>query len=376
MVKVLFIIYDLERGGPEMRLLNFARHFSQEISMHICVTSTNVSLLDEFRKCGIPVTIIPIAKPWFEWHKIHCIYKYCRDNAIDVVNVFDIKGLIAAWYIKLIGGKITTVYNHVNSFQMLGETKYKLLKLLLRKCDGFICNSMYSQKQIEDIVPQGFIRVIYNGIETGKFSLDSDMRQRIRHQLGITDDCILLGIVANFRKEKNPDLLIDGFNELSKKNEKLKLLCVGGGALLDHTKKRVTNLGLEEKILFTGYTSDVVDYMQAFDIMVLTSLSEGFPTVILEGMSLGLPVVSSNVGGCAEIIEQNVNGILYESNDLEGFVAAVELLAGNNEIWRQMSNNASVTVRRTFTLEQMISGYTKQYVELCDNKTISSARVK
>lgn len=376
MVNVLFIIYDLERGGPEMRLLNFARHFTQDVCMHVCVTSDKVSLLEEFRKCGIPVTIIPIAKPWFEWRKLHRIANYCRDNAIDVVNVFDLKGLIAGWYIKLIGRRIAMVYNHVNSFQMLRKAKYELLKIFLKKCDYFICNSKYSKYQIEDIVPDGPIRVINNGIETSTFSLDSDLRLRIRHKLGITADCILLGIVANFRKEKNPDFLIDGFHELSKRNQNLKLLCVGGGALLDHAKSRVSGLGLEHKILFTGYTSDVVDYMQAIDIMVLTSLSEGFPTVILEGMGLGLPVVSSNVGGCAEIIEQNVNGILYEPNHLEGFVAAVELLVSNNEILCQMSNNASATVRRSFTLEQMIAGYTDLYLEFSDKKTTSSASVK
>ena len=90
---LLFIIYDLERGGPEMRLLDFAKHFPDDLKMHICVTSTNLSLLEKFQEYGIDIKIIPIAKPYFEVNKIFRIYNYIIENRICIINSVDIKAL-------------------------------------------------------------------------------------------------------------------------------------------------------------------------------------------------------------------------------------------------------------------------------------------
>ncbi|MBJ6723679.1 glycosyltransferase [Geomesophilobacter sediminis] len=365
-LNVVFIIYDLERGGPEMRLLSFARHLPRDIRMHVLVTSSQVSMLEEFRQCGVPVTVIHIDRPWLEPGKLRQVADYCKAVSADVINIFDLKGLIIAGYLKLHGVKTPTVYNHVNSLQMLGAFKHAAVKALFRFTDYFICNSDYSKKQIDSYIDPGRIHVVYNGVDVQKFSLDLAVKNRVREELGVPGPCTLLGIVANLRREKNPDFLIDSFHRLSRRHDAVKLLCVGGGALLDHAKEKVRSLGMEERVLFTGYTKDVATYLQAIDIMVLTSISEGFPTVILEAMSMGIPVISSNVGGCPEIVRSGVNGILFDVNNADGFVEAVESVLNDRDRYRSLSAEAIGTVRSSFTIETMIAGYTRCYREFAN----------
>ena len=79
-------------------------------------------------------------------------------------------------------------------------------------------------------------------------------------------------------------------------------------------------------MIFTGYSKDVAEYLSLMNIFVLCSLQEGLPNVLLQAMSMEIPVISSDVGGCPEIIDNMANGILYPSNHLEKFIEAVEML--------------------------------------------------
>ena len=102
---------------------------------------------------------------------------------------------------------------------------------------------------------------------------------------------------------------MDAFEILSGKHNDLKLLCVGGGKYLESTIRIATQRKIIEKVIFTGYSDHVIDYLNAIDILVLTSSWEGFPNAILQAMSMGIPVVVSNVGGCSEIVDNMINGI-------------------------------------------------------------------
>ena len=144
-------------------------------------------------------------------------------------------------------------------------------------------------------------------------------RTKLRSDLEFKEKEIILGIVANFRRQKNYPFLLRAFEILSAKHENIKLLCVGGGEYLEQTIAAASQLNLAKKIIFTGYSGRVIDYLNTMDILVLPSLWEGLPNAIIQAMSMGIPVVASNVGGCPEIINNMKNGLLFPSNNLDEF---------------------------------------------------------
>ena len=157
---------------------------------------------------------------------------------------------------------------------------------------------------------------------------------------------------------------MNAFRILFQRNRNLKLICVGGGSYLSDIKRMALKYHLEKAVIFTGYSPHVVEYLSLMDVFVLCSLKEGFPNVLLQAMTMSLPVVSANVGGCSEIIDHMKNGILYPSNDLGEFIETIETLTTDTAFASRLGANAKRTVEEKFSLDRMIKEYATFYNEL------------
>ena len=85
-INVLFLIYDLERGGPELRLLDFAKFFPESIRIFLCVTSKQLALIEKFRSLNVDIKVIPIDKIYLSPAKIIRIWQYCKINNIEIID--------------------------------------------------------------------------------------------------------------------------------------------------------------------------------------------------------------------------------------------------------------------------------------------------
>jgi len=359
---ILFIIYDLERGGPEVRLLELARHLSSDINFFICVTSNNLSMLPDFEKTNAIINVIPVSKPYLEIKKIFEFINIIRDNNINVVNVFDLKGLMIAYIIKTFSIRnLKIIYNNVNSIQSFALKNRLFLRLLGHKIDHILSNSFYSFNQIQSVFRNIGGTVVYNGVDLTKYKPDNELRKKIRSLYGFSDHDIVIGTIANFRPQKNYEFLIESFKEFSGKNSFAKLLCVGGGPLLDKIKTHTNNLGLNDKVVFTGYSNDIPALLNAMDIFVLASTHEGLPNGILQAMCARIPVISTSVGGCPELIDHMNTGILMGSNNKEEFISAISAIVNDDKFRTLLANNAKDFVDMKFGQQDMLANYLKFY---------------
>ncbi|MBO4636394.1 MAG: glycosyltransferase [Clostridiales bacterium] len=138
--------------------------------------------------------------------------------------------------------------------------------------------------------------VINNGIDHQKYRFNSEKRQTIRSEYGISNDTFVLGTVGRLAYEKNPLFMIELFNEYKKKHKKTVFLHVGTGVYLEQMKQRIKELSLEDSYLLLGERKDVYDLLNAFDVFLLPSLYEGFPLVLVESQANGLQcVISDNI---------------------------------------------------------------------------------
>lgn len=149
-----------------------------------------------------------------------------------------------------------------------------------------------------------------HGIDVAHAASFSSQRSAARAEFGISDDEFVIGTVANFRVQKDYPNLLEAARQLTARGVAARWLIVGQGPLEMETRQLAHTLALGDRSLFTGFRPDAVRVMSAFDVFTLASSWEGLPVALMEALALGLPVVSTGVGGVAEAMEDGVDAIL------------------------------------------------------------------
>jgi glycosyltransferase involved in cell wall biosynthesis len=166
--------------------------------------------------------------------------------------------------------------------------------------------------------------VVPNGVDLNKFRLME--RQEAKRQLGLDDDKRYLLYVGRLVAVKGLDLLLDAFAQLVQNQRDVELVLVGDGAERLVLAQRATTLGIRDKVHFVGAQPHerVVLWMNAGDVFCLPSHKEGLPTVLLESLACGTPVVATSVGGIPEIVTDGQVGRLVHSRDPREMAACIE----------------------------------------------------
>lgn len=144
---------------------------------------------------------------------------------------------------------------------------------------------------------------VYNGIDLRKFVACPEKREIIRQQYGIGNSYFLFLNVGRLMPAKDQRNLISAFHSVVVKYPSVKLLIVGEGELRQELEEYVSHLNLEQQVILAGSQQHVEDYYNAADCFVLSSAWEGFGIVLAEAMACGLPVIATDSGGCAEVVD-------------------------------------------------------------------------
>lgn len=171
---------------------------------------------------------------------------------------------------------------------------------------------------------------------------------------------ITLVHVSNFRPVKRIEDLIYSMCIITKKEPHAQLILVGDGPERHNIERLIDKLDLRRNIIMTGYRSDVAAMMNCADVLVLCSETENAPLTILEGMSCGLPIIATNVGGIPEQVQDGVNGLLVPLKHPEEIAEAALKLNSDEKLLAKMGENARKTVLEKYTKEIVL----KQYIDV------------
>lgn len=185
---------------------------------------------------------------------------------------------------------------------------------------------------------RGRVRVVRNGIDLQAPAKKSSPPINVRRQLGLSHDERLLVAVGRLSPEKGIDVLIDALARL--RAPQVRLALVGDGPERERLHARADRAGLAERVAFVGHVATPGDYLQAADIVVLPSRSEGIPNVALEAMALGRPLVATAVGGTPEIVVDGVSGILVRADDSECLAAALDHVLADSDLAARLADGA------------------------------------
>lgn len=223
------------------------------------------------------------------------------------------------------------------------------------------CESYISQ----NIVSRNKMRTMYNGVDIKKFNYSLQQRIKIRRELKVNDQTKIIGFVGRISKEKNLPNLINAVALLSLD---YKLLILGDGPELVNIKELVNDKKIGESIIFLGKVENPSEYYSAFDVLVLSSDTEGLPTVILEAIASKCPVVATDCGGVKEIFPNNYNYIVPKSDSFNLSQKINDILnLEKNTIERVIDSNYR-KLSTIFSLKNGVNQWLDLYKELLNEK--------
>lgn len=207
--------------------------------------------------------------------------------------------------------------------------------------------------------------VILNGIDEPTPVPGEDVH-RLRREMGIPKDTTVVGLVGRLFAWKGHHLLLQALAEVMFGRKDVFGLFVGGGGhranvgYTAYVARLTRDLGIEDRVLFTGQVANTVPYMQAMDILVSASAPEPFGLVLLEAMALEVPVIAVDAGGPTEIIVNGESGLLVPSNRPEDLVPAIQALVSEPGWRRQLAVAGRAHYLERFTGERMTRDIERQ----------------
>ncbi len=201
--------------------------------------------------------------------------------------------------------------------------------------------------------------VIHNGINVDFFQQysKSNRIEKCREQLGIPLAVPVIAMNASLSPAKRHEHMLEAIERLKAEGVELFLLIIGDGSRRAYLEELAVTRGIRHQILFTGYVRDVRPYLMCADISALTSTAvETFSMAALESMAMGKPVILSNIGGAPEIVDQGVNGYLYNAGNVTELMMYIKKLLKNKRC-QQMGGHAMEKAEKMFGCERMLDDY-------------------
>ena len=218
-----------------------------------------------------------------------------------------------------------------------------------------------SQQIGKDAVSEGVhpekILVIPNGVESLDFDLS--MRAKKRAELDIQPGQFVVLSVGRLSYEKGHDVLINAIPAILQKYSQTIFIFSGDGPQRPTLENQVDKLDIRQNVVFLGVRNDVRELITAGEVFVFPSRSEGLGQALLEAMSVGIPVVASNIGGIPEVIENGKSGVLVTPEKPDAFARAIIELLGNEEQRKNFSSAAHEMVREKYPIQKMFDSYIK-----------------
>lgn len=310
-----------------------------------------------------------------ETHLVHlaplfnplALWRLTRLLARERVTILQTHGARANFYGRIAGRLagvpviISTVHNSLKDYEVPSFTRWLYtvaLRLTLPFVHRIICVSDSNRRDLIEECPAtaALIQTVYNGVDLSAFPSQPN-RQKIRQEFGITGGPVLV-MIARLTEAKGHRYLLQALPCLLETWPRLCCVFAGDGELRDQLHRLAVELAVEGSCRFVGVREDIADILAAADVVVLPSLSEGFPFVLLEALAMGCPVVASRVNGIPELIENHKTGLLVPARDPRALAAAIREMLSNPTAASKLGAAGRAVVRERFTVDRMVANTT------------------
>lgn len=347
-------------GATENYIYDLASNVDHErFRVHlICGDAPALHRFDTLRRHGVTVHRAP--RSWFvgkAFQAVPPLRKFLRELAPQIVHFNDpcINGILAAWWARV---PFPVMTHHTPELDRRYSVVGRLLEAIaFRTRPWTIFTSEPSRRLgIEKGVPLQHSVVIPYGLRPEWFATpDPEARQRVRSELGISEDQVVVLNAARLSKQKRHDCLLDACKRVRAKTDRVVFLVAGEGELRPVIEKQIREADLQAHFLLLGHRENVPEIFSAADVLVMSSDFEGLCYATLEAAARGLPVIATNVGGMRFSVSDEKTGLLVPPRDAAALAQAIENLANDPHLRRSLGNAGRERAEQLFTLSGMVA---------------------
>lgn len=344
---ICHVINSFDIGGAEILLKDILLNFnSNEFSFVVVYVIGDGPLI---KNINFKYPIYNLSNNGrFTFKSFFQLIKILKKEKVSAIHTHDPQsGILARIAAKLIGVKFVFTTRHnpdlIGRFPFI----YSLENYLLKNSNGIvvISNAVKEALISKYKINESKITLVYNSIDLEFFKPSHKKINEIE---------FVIGTICRLTQQKGIDLLIQSFYKFINKNKKdVQLVIAGEGPEKENLLALTSSLSLNDKVKFIGalQREDVRKTLYSLDVFVLASRWEGFGISLIEAMACGVPVIGSNVDGISEIIEDGVNGLLFEPNNIDSLCEKLESIYNDNSLRDTLSKNGVETVRKNYSID-------------------------
>ncbi|MCA9035724.1 MAG: glycosyltransferase [Planctomycetaceae bacterium] len=365
---ICHVIHALGVGGAEVLVNNMVRCLSDEFRCIVAVLDEIGQIGDQLIRDGIIVEHLH-RQPGIDRGCARRLKAFADKHGAAILHAHQYTPFFQSVLSRGLTGTRPVVFTeHGRHFPDIPSRKRSLVnRLLLRKHDRLFGVGEATRQALIDNegLPASRVETIYNGVDLEAMRiLDPGARSAVRKEFGIGKDDFLIVQIARLHELKDHQTALKVMDVVRRRQPTAKLLIVGDGEQRAAIECSVAALGLESNVILAGTRSDIGRLLCASDAFLLTSISEGIPLTVIEAMAAERPVVSTSVGGIAEMVEHGRSGFLAPAGDFEGLASHLLNLASGSDLRQSTGRAGSQIATRKFSQNAMMNSYRQVYREL------------
>lgn len=380
-IRILHVMDTLEVGGTERGVVNLIHRMDPERFEHVVCTVRNLgALADGLPRERVKLMCLDKTNPGYSFHA-GILAKRIREVQPHILhsrNWGTIEAVFAGRWVRS-----CALVHSEHGFEFGNTQPESWRRRWFRRLAFELADQVFSVSyQLRDLhakrtgFPASKIGVIHNGVDTERFFPQPAIRARVRQRLGITPEEFCIGAVGRLEHVKDFITLLRAAAEFPDSDTRWCLLIVGEGRELSTLQQFVSSRrNLQDRVHFLGEIQDVTEILNALDVYVLPSLSEGISNSLLEAMATGLPVIASATGGNPEVVVDGESGQLFPVGEFGRLAKLLLILREQNELRARLGWQTLQRVKEYFSLASMVRKYEQLYSSLAPSQDAASAAV-
>ncbi|MDQ2799440.1 MAG: glycosyltransferase family 4 protein, partial [Armatimonadota bacterium] len=361
-------------GGTELHILNLSEQLRLRGYDVTVACRPGCWVEERAQQMGLPTVPIRVMRQG-DWQDFGRLRRYLRENKTDVMHVhWSLDMVVPGFAARLEDVPVRILSRHMpypfkNRLGTMLYSRYLFTRMVT------VSNSV-RETLLRCGVANEKIEVIHHGTDVEAFSRTTLDRKVARHELGIPDDSVAVGIVGRIAPEKGHRVLLEAMRKLDGRYP-VCLVVVGTGPDEQLIQDSAANLGLSDKIIFAGFRDDVNNAINAMDVVTVPSTwNEPCSAVIQQGMALSKPVIGTRTGGSPEMIVEDVTGYLVPPFDPDALADAIARLSGDAFLRKRLGTAGRERVEELFSLRVMTDKIEALYHREYENARGAGVREK
>lgn len=351
-------------GGQERRVMADLTGMTRRGHQVVLATRPGTRIGEEAEKAGIPVIRFAMRRN-ADLASVIQLARYLKTHRIQVVNTHS---GIDTW-VGSLAAKLARVPVLVRTRHLDLPLKRTWSNFVHYLPDALVaCGKTMRSHLVEDCgFPAEDVVSIPTGVPFDRFVAQKD-RATVRKEIGVDEDAFLVLMVGIIRGVKRHEVALRAIKQVLADAPASCLVLAGEGPMRRDMEELARSLAISDHVYFLGQRNDVADLMNAADVLLLTSRSEGVPQAVTQALGLGVPVVATAVGGVPELVVDGEGGLLVPPENIDQTAAALVRIARDGPAARAMGKKGQARVHRWFSLDAMLADTEALYQTLLRKK--------